>query len=86
MRTTKKKVKAGKKQPKPHPIDIHVGKRIRHFRYLRGITLDRLAQQIGVKFQQVQKYENASNRVSASRLYLIAEALDVSIEDLFGDG
>ena len=45
-----------------------------------------LGERIGVRFQQVQKYETGLNRVSASRLYMIAEALDVKVGDLFGEG
>ena len=86
MKTRKKKSTARrKKQPKPHPVDIQVGKRIRHFRNLRGLSQSDLAKQLGVKFQQVQKYESASNRISASKLKMTAETLDVSILDLFSD-
>ena len=81
----KKKILAIKKHPKPHPVDIHVGKRIRHFRHLRGMSQADLAEQIGVKFQQLQRYENADNRISASKLKMAAESLNVSIKDLFPD-
>ena len=84
MRKSKKKSRHGKKA-KPHPIDVHVGERIKHFRHLRGMTQIELAKQVGVRFQQIQKYESGSNRVSASRLHMIAEAFDVEIGDLFGD-
>ena len=84
MKTRKKKPHARrKKHPKPHPVDIQVGKRIRHFRNLRELSQSDLAKQLGVKFQQVQKYESASNRISASKLQMAAETLDVSIADLF---
>ena len=86
MKARKKKPPARrKKQPKPHPVDIQVGKRIKHFRNLRGLSQSDLAKQLGVKFQQVQKYESASNRISASKLKIAAETLDVSILDLFRD-
>ena len=84
MKTAKKKIPK-RKNPKPHPVDVHVGERIKQFRLLREMTQSDVANQIGVKFQQVQKYETGFNRVSASRLYLIAEALDVGVEDLFGE-
>ena len=84
METEKKKIPK-RKQPKPHPIDIHVGRRIKYFRLLRGMSQTDIAKQIGVRFQQVQKYESASNRISSSRLYLIAEVLGVGIEDFFED-
>ena len=67
----------------PHEVDITVGKQIRAFRHLQGVTQEQLATQVGCKFQQVQKYETGANRVSASRLVMIARALDVSIIDLF---
>ena len=86
MKTRKKKPPARRKRhPKPHPVDVCVGRRIRHFRRLRKMSQSTLAKQIGVKFQQVQKYEDASNRISASRLKMAAETLDVSIADLFED-
>lgn len=66
-----------------HPVDVHVGKRIRHRRWLVGKTQQQLAEQVGIKFQQIQKYETGANRVSASRLWDIAEALDVSVSFFF---
>ena len=85
MRKPKKKSRPGKQQ-KPHAVDIQVGERIRELRHLREMTQMELAKQVGVRFQQVQKYETGFNRVSASRLYMTAEALDVEVADLFGDG
>jgi len=67
----------------PHPVDIHVGKRIRHRRWLAGMTQQQLAQAVGIKFQQIQKYETGANRVSASRLWDIADALDVDVSFFF---
>lgn len=66
-----------------HPVDIHVGKRIRHRRWLVGITQQQLAEAVGIKFQQIQKYETGMNRVSASRLWDIAEALSVPVSFFF---
>ena len=66
-----------------HPVDVHVGKRIRQRRWLVGMTQQQLAERVGIKFQQIQKYETGANRVSASRLWDIAEALDVSISFFF---
>ena len=63
----------------PHPVDVHVGKRIRHRRWLVGMTQQRLAEDVGIKFQQIQKYETGANRVSASRLWDISETLNVPI-------
>jgi len=67
-----------------HPVDVHVGKRVRHRRWLVGMTQQQLAERVGIKFQQIQKYETGANRVSASRLWDIAEALDVDVSFFFG--
>ncbi|WP_121633455.1 helix-turn-helix domain-containing protein [Tropicibacter alexandrii] len=66
-----------------HPVDVHVGKRIRHRRWLVGMTQQQLAERVGIKFQQIQKYETGANRVSASRLWDIADALDVPVSFFF---
>ena len=66
-----------------HPVDVHVGKQIRHQRWMVGMTQQQLAEKVGIKFQQVQKYETGMNRVSASRLWDIAETLGVSIGFFF---
>jgi transcriptional regulator with XRE-family HTH domain len=67
----------------PNPVDVTVGARIRARRNVLGMTQERLADAVGVTFQQIQKYERGSNRVSASRLAQIAEALEVSPAWLF---
>ncbi|MGB1033748.1 MAG: helix-turn-helix domain-containing protein [Primorskyibacter sp.] len=66
-----------------HPVDTHVGKRIRQRRWLVGMTQQQLAEKVGIKFQQIQKYETGANRVSASRLWDIADALDVQVSYFF---
>ena len=66
-----------------HPVDVHVGKRIRHRRWLIGMTQQQLAEQVGIKFQQIQKYETGANRVSASRLWDIADSLGVPVSFFF---
>ena len=76
MRNTKKK-------PEPHPIDILAGERVREIRLLKGMTQGELAEKIGVTFQQIQKYESAVNRISASRLYLICDVLETTIPEFF---
>src|SRR5579859_2754800 len=63
----------------PNPIDRHVGLRIRMRRKELGISQERLAEAIGLTFQQVQKYERAANRVSASKLWEVARALQTSV-------
>jgi transcriptional regulator with XRE-family HTH domain len=66
-----------------HPVDVHVGKRVRHRRWLIGMTQQQLAEKVGIKFQQIQKYETGANRISASRLWDIADALDVKVSFFF---
>ncbi|MEQ3625154.1 MAG: helix-turn-helix transcriptional regulator [Celeribacter sp.] len=66
-----------------HPVDIHVGKRVRHRRWMVGMTQQQLAEKVGIKFQQIQKYETGMNRVSASRLWDIADALEVPVAFFF---
>jgi len=66
-----------------HPVDVHVGKRIRHRRWLVGMTQQQLAEKVGIKFQQIQKYETGMNRVSASRLWDISESLSVPVSFFF---
>lgn len=67
----------------PHPIDVHVGARIRHRRAILGLNQTELALKVGVTFQSIQKYERGTNRVSASRLQEIAEVLGVSVSHFF---
>ena len=66
-----------------HPVDMKVGERIRLRRKLLGFTQTELAEELGVAFQQIQKYECGDNRVSASRLFEIAQALNVSVSFFF---
>lgn len=67
------------------PLDTHIGARIRFRRSLIGISQAKLAECIGITFQQLQKYERGINRVSASRLYQISKALGVSIQYFYLD-
>ena len=66
-----------------HPVDVHVGKRIRQRRWMNGTTQQQLAEDVGIKFQQIQKYETGMNRVSASRLWDIAHVLAVPVSFFF---
>jgi transcriptional regulator with XRE-family HTH domain len=66
-------------------IDLHLGRRLRRRRRLLGLTQQQLAAVVGVRFQQIQKYECGANRISAARLWRIAEALEVPIS-YFYDG
>ena len=69
----------------PNPIDVHVGSRIRLRRTLLGMSQERLAEAIGLAFQQVQKYEKGANWVSSSRLYDLAGILDVPLAYFFDE-
>ena len=66
-----------------HPVDVHVGQRVRQRRWMVGMTQQQLGNKVGIKFQQIQKYETGTNRVSASRLWDIAAALDVPVSFFF---
>jgi transcriptional regulator with XRE-family HTH domain len=63
----------------PHPVDVNVGKRIKMRRCMIGLSQEKLAAEIGLTFQQIQKYERAANRVSASKLYDFSKALGVPV-------
>ncbi len=67
------------------PIDVHVGARLRQRRTLLGMTQTNLGDALGVTFQQVQKYERGTNRISASRLFALSGVLDVPVEYFFDD-
>lgn len=67
----------------PDPIDIHVGARVRMRRLMIGLSQQALGKAIGLNFQQIQKYERGFNRISASTLHRLAEALDVPVSFFF---
>lgn len=60
-------------------IDLHLGKRLRRRRRLLGLTQQQLANAVGIRFQQIQKYECGANRISAARLWQLAEALETPV-------
>lgn len=66
-------------------IDLHLGKRLRRRRRLLGLTQNQVAEVVGIRFQQIQKYECGANRISAARLWQLSEALDVPVS-YFYDG
>jgi transcriptional regulator with XRE-family HTH domain len=72
-----------KKQP--NPIDVHVGQRVRLRRTILGISQEKLGDSLGITFQQIQKYEKGTNRISASRLQHIARTLSVPVPYFFED-
>ena len=67
----------------PNPIDKHVGSRVRMRRMMLGMSQEKLGDALGLTFQQVQKYERGANRVSASKLYQAARALQTPISYFF---
>ncbi|MES2905738.1 MAG: helix-turn-helix transcriptional regulator [Pseudomonadota bacterium] len=70
-------------QKVPNPVDIQVGARVRMRRMLVGLSQEKLGEKIGLTFQQIQKYEKGTNRISASRMHQIADVLDVSVGYFF---
>ncbi|WP_274423725.1 helix-turn-helix domain-containing protein [Chelativorans sp. YIM 93263] len=67
----------------PNPIDVHVGSRIRLRRNILGMSQEKLGENLGITFQQVQKYEKGTNRVGASRLQAIASILNAPVSFFF---
>lgn len=65
------------------PVDVHIAAKLRQFRLIAGISQDELGELVGVCLQQIQKYEKAKNRVSASRLFEFAQLLERPISDFF---
>lgn len=74
-----------KKKGRASSFDEHIGMRLRQRRALMGMTQEKLADAVGITFQQVQKYENGANRISASRLYEFSNILDIPV-DYFYEG
>ena len=68
-----------------NPIDLHVGSRVRLRRMLLGLSQEKLAEQLGLTFQQVQKYEKGINRIGASRLFDLAQVLSVPVQFFYDD-
>jgi len=66
-----------------HSVDVHVGQRVRQHRCLAEMTLQELGDRVGVKFQQIQKYETGANRIGASRMWDIAAAMEVPVSFFF---
>ena len=67
----------------PHHVDQHVGRQIRELRRRLHVSQEKLAETLGLTFQQVQKYEKGSNRVSASKLFEVSSALGVDVDYFF---
>lgn len=67
----------------PHPVDVHVGKRLRLKRTILGMSQEAIGNAIGVTFQQIQKYERGINRMGSSRLYEFAKVMGVPVSFFF---
>lgn len=74
---------AGPHRAAAHAVDLHVGRRLRERRWLMGLTLEAVAAPLGIKAQQIQKYETGINRISASRLWELAGVLEVPVAYFF---
>jgi transcriptional regulator with XRE-family HTH domain len=68
---------------KPNPVDVAVGQNVKLRRLAVGLSQEKLGEQMGLTFQQIQKYEKGTNRIGASRMVQIARALDCAVRDLF---
>lgn len=67
----------------PHPVDLSVGKQLRELRHTNGFTQEFIGKTVGVSSQQIQKYEQGRNRISASRLYEFSMILDCEVADFY---
>ncbi len=67
----------------PNPVDVHVGQRLRQARKHAGLSQTALGRALGITFQQIQKYENGSNRLGSSRLWHAANCLDIGVGYFF---
>jgi transcriptional regulator with XRE-family HTH domain len=66
-----------------HQVDVHVGSKVRERRKVKGLTQAQVATELGISFQQMQKYETGSNRISSSKLFEIAKFMDCPITYFF---
>jgi len=80
MKKTKRKSASPRKS---NSVDVFIGKRMRELRHVNSISQVELGRELGVSFQQIQKYEKGVNRVSAARLFDICKALNVSLSSMF---
>lgn len=70
---------------RPHPVDVAVGKKLKELRTMRRMSQTDVAKRLGLSFQQMQKYETGSNRISSSKLFEISQFLGVSVAEFFED-
>lgn len=83
MKSKAVKTDSTKKKGRANSVDENVGMQLRQRRSLLGLSQEKLAEQVGITFQQIQKYENGANRISASRLYEFSKVLDIPVSFFF---
>ncbi len=83
MKTKTTKTESNKKKGRANSVDENVGMQLRQRRSLLGLSQEKLAEHVGITFQQIQKYENGANRISASRLYEFSKVLDIPVSFFF---
>lgn len=69
----------------PHPIDVHVGSRVKLRRMILGMSQETLGKSLGLTFQQIQKYEKGVNRIGASRMFELSRLLEVPVQFFYDD-
>src|SRR5271170_611620 len=84
-RSSGPKTRLARSRSGPHPIDVHVGSRVRLRRNMLSLSQEKLGEAIGLTFQQVQKYERGANRIGASRLMELSRVLDVPVSFFFDE-
>ena len=75
----------GVKRSGPHPIDVHVGSRVKLRRMILGLSQENLGKSLGLTFQQIQKYEKGVNRIGASRMYELSQLLEVPVQFFYDE-
>ncbi len=85
QKAAKPPLKKAAKPDGPHPIDIHVGARVKLRRMILGMSQETLGKSLGLTFQQIQKYEKGVNRIGASRIFELSKLLEVPIQYFYND-
>jgi len=85
QKAAKSTAKRSLKRDGPHPIDIHVGARVKLRRMILGLSQEMLGKALGLTFQQIQKYEKGVNRIGASRIFELSKLLEVPVQYFYDD-
>lgn len=83
--TQRRRGRPGAGEGVPHPVDVHVGARLRTLRYAAGLTMGQLAEAMNISHQQLQKYETGANKLTSGRLFDIARILRVPVSSFFDE-